>query len=57
MTFLDLVYQTNPKNCIRIPGFFIVNEETFEFNPSSIDDTELLKMIDELNKIEHTVWL
>ena len=41
----------NPFN--RIPGFFIVNEETFEFNQNSIDDTELLKMIDELTKIKN----
>jgi hypothetical protein len=48
---LDLVCQTNPKNCIRIPGFFIVDEETHEPNYESVDDEELLHMIFELDKL------
>lgn len=48
---LDLVYQTNLKNTIRIPGFFIVDEETQEPNNESVNDTELLTVIDQLSEI------
>jgi hypothetical protein len=50
---LDLVCQTNPQNCIRIPGFFVVDEETHEPNESSVTDTELLKMIDTLTTLKN----
>ena len=45
---LDLVAQTNPNNTIRIEPFFIVDEESGEINFESEKDTELLKLITEL---------
>ena len=46
---MDASYaQNNPNNTIRIEPFFIVDEESGEINFESEKDTELLKLITEL---------
>jgi len=60
---LDLVYQTNPFNTIRIPGFFIVDEETNKVNPEMVNDEELLNIIEQLQYLKenyethHCRWM
>ena len=60
---LDLVYQTNPNNTIRIPGFFIVDEETNKVNHDMVNDDELLNVIHQLEFLKevyqthHCRWM
>jgi TFIIF-interacting CTD phosphatase-like protein len=55
---LDLVYQTNMFNTIRLYPFFVVDEETYEPNYEASNDTELLNVIQKLeflrNKFQTT---
>ncbi len=51
---LDLVYNSNPYNTLRIPGFFVVDEDTAEPNFNSINDKELLNIMNELEFIKST---
>jgi TFIIF-interacting CTD phosphatase-like protein len=49
---LDMVYETNPFNTLRIPGFFVVDEDKGTVNYDSINDTALLDMIKQLEYIK-----
>jgi hypothetical protein len=48
---LDMVYETNPHNTLRIKGFFIVDEDTGNVNYNMADDKELLYVISQLDYI------
>jgi hypothetical protein len=48
---LDMVYETNPHNTLRIKGFFIVDEDTGKVNYDMVDDDELLKVISKFDYI------
>jgi hypothetical protein len=48
---LDMVYETNPHNTLRIKGFFIVDENTGKINYDMADDKELLNVISQLDYI------
>jgi TFIIF-interacting CTD phosphatase-like protein len=48
---LDMVYETNPHNTLRIKGFFIVDEENGKVNYDMKDDDELLKIMSKLDYI------
>jgi len=48
---LDMVYETNPHNTLRIKGFFIVDEDTGKINYDMADDDELLKIMSKLDHI------
>jgi TFIIF-interacting CTD phosphatase-like protein len=48
---LDMVYETNPHNTLRIKGFFIVDEDTGKINYDMADDNELLKIMSKLDHI------
>lgn len=48
---LDMVYETNPHNTLRIKGFFIVDEDTGKINYDMIEDKELLNVISQLDYI------
>ena len=48
---LDLVYNSNPYNTLRIPGFFVVDEDNGKINYESINDTALLDMMKTLEFI------
>jgi hypothetical protein len=60
---LDMVYQTNPNNTIRIPGFFIVDEETNKVNYDMVNDDELLNVMHQLEFLKenyqthHCRWI
>jgi TFIIF-interacting CTD phosphatase-like protein len=49
---LDMVYETNPYNTLRIPGFFVVDEDKGNVNYESINDTALLDIIKQLEYIK-----
>jgi len=49
---LDLVYETNPYNTIRIPGFFIVDEDTRKVNYDSLEDDDLLDVMAQLQYLK-----
>jgi TFIIF-interacting CTD phosphatase-like protein len=46
---LDMVYETNPHNTLRIPGFFVVDEDKGTVNYDSINDTALLDIMKQLD--------
>ena len=48
---LDMVYETNPHNTLRIKGFFIVDEDNGKINYDMADDDELLKIMSKLDHI------
>ena len=48
---LDMVYETNPHNTLRIKGFFIVDEDSGKINYDMIEDKELLNVISQLDYI------
>lgn len=48
---LDMVYETNPHNTLRIKGFFIVDEDTGKINYDMAEDDELLKIMSKLDHI------
>ncbi len=48
---LDMVYETNPHNTLRIKGFFIVDEDTGKINYDMAEDDELLKIMSQLDYI------
>lgn len=48
---LDMVYETNPHNTLRIKGFFIVDEDTGKINYDMADDDEILKIMSKLDHI------
>ena len=48
---LDMVYETNPHNTLRIKGFFIVDEDTGKINYDMAEDDELLKIMSKLDYI------
>ncbi len=48
---LDMVYETNPHNTLRIKGFFIVDEDTEKINYDMAEDDELLKIMSKLDYI------
>jgi hypothetical protein len=48
---LDMVYETNPHNTLRIKGFFIVDENTGKVNYEMIEDKELLTVMSQLDYI------
>jgi hypothetical protein len=50
---LDLVYQANPYNALRIPGFSIVDEDTGKPNFESAKDKELLNMMEQLKYLKN----
>jgi hypothetical protein len=50
---LDLVYQANPYNTLRIPGFSIVDEDTGKPNFESAKDKELLNMMEQLKYLKN----
>lgn len=49
---LDLVYETNPYNTIRIPGFFIVDEDTRKVNYDALEDDDLLDVMAQLQYLK-----
>lgn len=49
---LDMVYETNPSNTLRIPGFFVVDEDKGTVNYDSINDNALLDIIKQLEFIK-----
>ena len=49
---LDMVYETNPYNTLRIPGFFVVDEDNGKVNYESVNDIELLNTINKLEYIK-----
>jgi len=49
---LDMVYETNPNNTLRIPGFFVVDEDKGTVNYESINDTALIDIIRQLEFIK-----
>ena len=48
---LDMVYETNPHNTLRIKGFFIVDEDNGKINYDMAEDDELLKIMSKLDHI------
>jgi hypothetical protein len=48
---LDMVYETNPHNTLRIKGFFIVDEDSGKINYDMGEDDELLKIMSKLDYI------
>ncbi len=48
---LDMVYETNPHNTLRIKGFFIVDEDSGKINYDMGEDDELLKIMSKLDHI------
>lgn len=46
---LDMVYETNPHNTLRIPGFFVVDEDKGTVNYDSVNDTALLDIMKQLD--------
>lgn len=48
---LDMVYETNPHNTLRIKGFFIVDEDSGKINYDMAEDDELLKIMSKLDHI------
>jgi uncharacterized protein YutD len=49
---LDMVYETNPYNTLRIKGFFVVDEDNGKVNYESINDNSLLDAINQLEYIK-----
>ena len=48
---LDMVYETNPHNILRVQGFLIVDEDTGKINYDMAEDDELLKIMSKLDYI------